>query len=148
MWSLEVSFLTLAVEVHMPFLVWLAVILVASGLPRHVNGFDWQLLQHTVVVFSTFSFVSIVLEVQHELGLHDRVVLLLGLLLVSQASVLAMFCLVNASKVSGGVETILSVEKVSNVRRRGTVGLLWFQKGGAWKQLSSMVTESLVVLEN
>ena len=41
---------------------------------------------------------------------------------MSQASVLAMFCLMTASKVLGGVETIpqeVSVEKVSNVRRWG-----------------------------
>ena len=71
----------------------------ASGPPRCADDLDWQLLQHTVAAFSTFLFVFIVLEVQHELGLCDQVVVLSGLLSVFQAFVLVMFCLVNTSKV-------------------------------------------------
>ena len=60
-----------------------------------------------VAAFSTFSIhIRVVLEVRCELGLRDWVVMLMGLLSVSQASISAMFCLVNVSKVLGGVETI------------------------------------------
>ena len=77
------------------------------------------------MAFSTFLFVVMVMEVQHELAVLDQVEVLLGLASLSQGSVSAMLCLVTASKSFSWCRTSTegACRKVSKCWKKGNCWL-------------------------
>ena len=85
----EVVFAVCA-EVHLPVVERFLGRLVASGPPRLVGCFGRRVLWQTVVAFSTFSLVCVVVLVWRELVVHFWVSLALELESSSQSSISAM----------------------------------------------------------